>query len=235
MTNLDKAKLAQAAEHKYAGVNCGLLDQISTLMSKENMATFIDCRHYTVENIPVPSEGVFVIVNSGIKHELVEDEYNERRAACEEAARLMTVPALRDLSPEQLAEGKVKLSERVFKRAFHVVNENRRVLEAAEHIKSPNNKRIGELMFASHASCRDLFENSCKELDILVDVAKATPGCWGAKVCGGGFGGATMNWVQKDKVDNFVSIIQESSEKQFGRRLSILQTKACPGAACQTN
>jgi galactokinase len=220
---LTTTKFAQAAEHQYAGVKCGLLDQISSLMSRENCATYIDCRTYEVKNIPLPAGACFIVANSGAKHALVGGEYNERRSDCEAAAHALGVPFLRDVTSSSLDAGRSKMSDRQYHRARHVVGENERVLAALEALKAGQLADFGKLMFASHESSIHNFENSCVELDALVASAKKFPGAYGARLSGGGFGGATINLVDPKQADAFI--------KHLGSLASeCLVTPAAPGA-----
>ncbi len=216
-------KFAQAAEHQYAGVKCGLLDQISSLMSKENCATYIDCRTYEVKNIPMPEGACFIVANSGAKHALVGGEYNERRTDCEAAAHALGAPFLRDVTSAALTAGRSKMSDRQYHRAKHVVGENERVQAAVIALKAGQLAQFGSLMFASHESSRVNFENSCKELDALVNAAKSFPAAYGSRLSGGGFGGATINLVDPAQTDAFI--------KHLGPLASeCLVTPAAPGA-----
>lgn len=201
---LTTTKYAQAAEHEFAGVKCGLLDQISSLMSKAGCATYIDCRTYEVKNIPLPSGGAFIVANSGAKHALVGGEYNERRVDCEAAAHALGKPFLRDVTGAMLEAGRAKLTDRQYHRAKHVVGENERVLAAREAFKKGELAEFGALMFASHESSIHNFENSCEELDALVAAAKKFPGAFGSRLSGGGFGGATINLVDSAQTTAFV-------------------------------
>lgn len=202
---LTTTKYAQAAEHQYAGVKCGLLDQISSLMSKAGCATFIDCRSYEVKNIPLPAGASFIVANSGAKHELVGGEYNERRHDCEAAAHALGKPFLRDVDSALLEAGKSKMPDRVYHRAKHVVGENERVLAAVAAMKAGKLAEFGELMFQSHESSRVNFENSCEELDALVASARKFKGAYGSRLSGGGFGGATINLVDPTQTDAFIA------------------------------
>ena len=152
MSRLDMARIGQAAEHTYAGVKCGLLDQISVALSKKDHATYIDCRTFEIDHLPLSSEVEFVIAHSGVKHALTAGEYNERRASCEEAAKSLGVRALRDVSVADLEAAKSRLPERAYKRAAHVVGENDRVTRAKEYLTGHRMKEFGALMFESHDS-----------------------------------------------------------------------------------
>lgn len=200
---LELAKIGQAAEHEYVGVKCGLLDQISSLFGKKDHLIRIDCRTLEIQNIPIPSGCQFVIANSKVKHALVSGEYNERRESCEAAAKALGVVALRDVSPEFLEKNKSKLTPLALKRAKHIVGENDRVLQAEKALRLKEIKTLGSLLWSSHQSSIENFENSCKELDLLVAAARKVKGCLGGRLSGGGFGGATVNLVENGSIDEF--------------------------------
>jgi galactokinase len=212
---MQMARLSQKAEHDFVGMRCGLLDQIASLIGKENHATFIDCRTMEVGLVPL-DDSVSAIIAISVKHELVGGEYNERRSDCEAAAHALGVKFLRDVSLETLKANKCKLADRIYRRALHVVGENERVLEGSAALRKGEVARFGELMFASHESSIVNFENSAPELDLLVAAAKKTPGILGARLSGGGFGGATINLVRKGS--------EEAAVKAL--------TAAVPGVKC---
>lgn len=228
---MEIARACQTAEHAYTGVKCGLLDQISVLLSRAGQATFIDCRSFEVRHLPLGDSARFVIVHSGVKHALVAGAYNQRRAACAEAARLLGKKALRDISTAQLDEARSRLPESVWKRARHITGENERVAQAVSFLASGRMDAFGRLMFASHESSMRWFENSCAELDFLVEVARAIPGCLGARLSGGGLGGATINLVEAGAVDAFSARIRQAYQSRYGIEPLILLTEACSGDA----
>jgi galactokinase len=201
---LEIARLSQQAEHDFVGVRCGLLDQIASLMSRAGHVTFIDCRTYRVEHIPLPKEVAIIMAHSGSTHALPEGAYNSRRADCEAAARALNVPFLRDVDSDRLRAEKAQLPDRVYRRAQHIVGENERVLAAAAALRRGEIAEFGRLMFESHKSSRVNFENSCPELDTLVTAARSIPGVWGARLSGGGFGGATINLVERARKEEVV-------------------------------
>lgn len=230
MGELEMARICQAAEHVYTGVKCGLLDQISVLMSRAGHATFIDCRSFEVRHLSLPAGVRFVIVNSGVKHALVAGEYNERRASCEEAARLLQRRALRDVNTAELDEAKGRLPEVVWKRARHVTGENERVAQAVGYLSAGKVEAFGRLMLESHESSMRYFENSCAELDFLVETARGLEGCLGARLSGGGFGGATINLVVAGAVEEFAARMAEEGRRKLGHEPLVLATEACGGA-----
>jgi galactokinase len=198
------AQFSQMAEHDFVGVRCGLLDQIASLMSHANHATFIDCRTFAVRHLPLSDHVSFVLAQSGVKHSLVAGEYNERRSDCEAAARSLGVKALRDATTDQLIERRCEMPDRIFKRARHITGENERVLAGSAALEAGDLARFGVLMYESHESSRVFFENSCPELDALVEAARKTPGVYGARLSGGGFGGATINLVERGREEEVV-------------------------------
>ena len=204
---MQMARIAQKAEHDFVGVRCGLLDQISSLMSTAAHATFIDCRTMEVGHVPLDGKVSVILANSNVKHALVGGEYNERRSDCEAAAHALGVPFLRDATTEMLKARKSEMADRIYRRALHITGENERVLEGSEALRKGDIKRFGELMFASHESSRVNFENSVPELDRLVDAARKTPGVYGARLSGGGFGGATINVVEKGREKEVVKAL----------------------------
>jgi len=219
------AQFAQMAEHDFVGVRCGLLDQISSLMSRVNHATFIDCRSFEVRHVPLSPQTSLVLANSGVKHSLVAGEYNERRSDCEAAAHALGVKALRDATRDMLDTRRDEIADRIYRRALHIVGENERVLAGSEALRQGDVARFGELMFESHESSRINFENSCPELDRLVEAARHIPGVHGARLSGGGFGGATINLVETGREEE---VVQAFSAALPG--VTCLVTKASDGA-----
>jgi galactokinase len=204
---MQMARLSQKAEHDFVGVRCGLLDQIASLMSKKKHATVIDCRTMDVSHVPLDGMVSVILANSNVKHALVGGEYNERRSDCEAAAHALGVPFLRDASTEMLKARKSEMADRIYHRALHITGENERVVEGSAALRSGDIARFGELMFASHESSIRNFENSCPELDLLVAAARKTPGVYGARLSGGGFGGATINVVEKGREEEVVKAL----------------------------
>lgn len=225
LSPLETAKAGQKAEHEFTGVKCGLLDQIAVLFGREDAVTFIDCRSYEVKTVPIPHDIAFIVANSNVKHALVGGEYNERREDCEAAAHALGVPFLRDVDRATLEKNRGKMNDRQFRRALHVVGENERVLAGIKALESNNAAAFGKLMYESHESSRFNFENSCQELDELVEAAQKIKGCQGARLSGGGFGGATINAVNSGLKDAFVEDLKKAYPPA-----SCLITTACAGA-----
>jgi galactokinase len=211
---LDLARLCRKAENEFVGVSCGLLDQVSSIFGKKENAIFLDCRAETVENVPFPPGVGLLIVHSGVKHALSGGEYNERRDQCFEAARILGVPALRDATSEQLAAA--EMPEIVKRRASHIVGENERVFEAVEHLKRHDAAAFGKLMFESHRSSVANFENSTPELDALVEISSRQEGVYGARLTGGGFGGAIVALVAIDSIEKIAKAVESEYAEKVG-------------------
>jgi galactokinase len=211
------AKLCQAAENKFVGVQCGLLDQISSLYGKAFHAIRIDCQSLSVDRVPMIGEIAIVVCNSNVKHALVGGEYNELREQCESAAKALGVPALRAVDPTMLKNAKGKLTPRQYDCAWHIVGENFRVLHGDEALRAGDFAQFGHFMFQSHESSRDSFKNSTPELDTLVEIARLHPATYGARLTGGGFGGATINLVKRDSAQLFM----EYMAAEYARRTKV--------------
>lgn len=228
LSPMELAKLCRRAENEFVGVSCGLLDQVSSIFGERDRVVFLDCRAESVQTIPFPESLGLLIVHSGVKHALTGGEYNERRDQCFEAARRLGVPALRDVTTPQLeAAG---LPDLVRRRAAHVVGENERVLEALDDLRAGRGAEFGRLMTASHASSRTNFENSTPELDALVEIATALPGCHGARLTGGGFGGAIVALVERSQTEDLGAAIVQAYATRTGHTARAYPCVASDGA-----
>lgn len=192
------AKMCRRAENEFAGVSSGLLDQVSSVFGECGRVVFLDCRSETVRLLPFPDEYVLLVVHSGVVHRLAGGEYNERRAESFRAAELLGVRVLRDATKAKLENARDRLPDVFYRRAAHIIGENERVLAAAAALERGDVPALGRLMLASHASSRVNFENSTPELDLLVRDAAKHPGVLGARLTGGGFGGATVSLVRRE-------------------------------------
>jgi len=201
---LQLAKLCQQAENEFTGARCGLLDQISSLFGAEHALVFTDFRSLAVEPLPMDANTCFLLANTRVKHNLVESDYNDRRVACEKAAGFFSktlqhpVRALRDVSMAELNKYAPELDQVVYRRAKHIIGENERVLEGRKLLQAGRLNKFGRLMFVSHESSRVDFENSCPELDFLVDTARDLKEVLGARLSGGGFGGSAVLLIHPD-------------------------------------
>ena len=194
------AKICRRAENDFVGVKSGLLDQVSSIFGRRENAVYLDCRSEQVENIPLPGGTALLVFHCGVEHRLVGGEYNERREQCFAAAEALGVRALRDVSGAQLEAARGRLDQIIYRRAAHIVGEDERVFAGIECLRRGDGRAFGELMFASHESSRVNFENSTPELDLLVELARDENGVLGSRLTGGGFGGATISLVERDKV-----------------------------------
>ncbi len=224
------AKLCQAAENQFVGVRSGLLDQISSLFGKAWHAMNIDFRFLTVEHAPVSGEAI-IVCNSGVKHELTGGEYNELRKNCESAAARLGAKSLRSVELKTLEANKSALTLREYECARHVVSEIQRVAAGERALRHGDHAQFGQYMFDSHESSRNFLKNSTAELDLLVDLARAHPACLGARLTGGGFGGATINLVPHHQADSFMKHMASQYEAKSGHKLQPLVCQVVDGAA----
>ncbi len=229
---LAMAKIGQGSENNYVGANTGLMDQISSLMGQKGHLILSDFRSLQVSRVPVPAGTAFVVANSNVKHNLTT-EYNERRQACEDAARLLGVPALRDLTLPLLEAGRGRLSDVVYRRALHVVGEIQRVAEGSAFLEKGDLAGFGRLMSQSHLSSRKNFENSCPELDALVEIGQGLPGFLGARLSGGGFGGITVHLVEADKASAYGKALEEEYLRRSGKQTQAMILCADDGAQAE--
>jgi len=219
---LEIARICQAAESRFVGVNCGLLDPITLLFGKAFHAVEIDCQSLAVEQVPMIGEVAIVVCNSGVKHALVGGEYNALRGHCEAAARVLGAKSLRSVDLPFLTANRKKLGQREYECAYHVAGEIQRVVFGARALREGDFEQFGQYMLQSHESSRDLFRNSCAELDLLVELAQGHPACLGARLTGGGFGGATINLVKREQVQTFSQAIAAAYQERAQRKLEPL-------------
>jgi galactokinase len=230
------AKICQKAENNFVGANCGLLDQFSSIFGKAGHLLFSDFRSLHHDTIPIAGDITLAITLSDVVHSLVAGEYNSRRRECFEAAKFFNrknpnIKMLRDVSMTQLQSARAELDQQLFKRALHVVGEDERVFSAIELIKRGSMTEFGSLLYLSHDSSIHNFENSCKELDILVDIAKSIDGVYGARLTGGGFGGATLTVLKTEVRDKFGDTITREYKKRTGRNPTVHFARIADGAS----
>lgn len=232
--NISQAEIAlngQQAENEFVGCNCGIMDQMVSAEGNKNHAMLLDCRSLETTPVAMPEDMSVVIINSNKKRGLVDSEYNTRREQCEEAARIFGVKALRDVTIEEFNAKAHELDEMVAKRARHVITENDRTEEAAKVLASGDMKRMAVLMAESHASMRDDFEITVKEVDALVDIVKNVIGeNGGVRMTGGGFGGCIVALVPPVLVDEVKAAVEELYETATGLKESIYVCQAKNGA-----
>jgi galactokinase len=199
------ARIAQAAETVYVGMPCGIMDQFISATGRAGHAMLLDCRDLSFERVPAPADAGFLVIDSQVRHKLTDGGYAARRADCEAAASLLGVRVLRDAKLEELTAR--ALPNKLLRRARHVTSENERVLLTAAAFNRGDNGEVGALMNASHASLRDDFDVTCPETDSLAAIAAATPGVFGARQMGGGFGGAVLAFVDRSSLEAAADII----------------------------
>jgi galactokinase len=214
------AKICQKAENEFVGMNCGIMDQFIACFGKKDQALLLDCRSLDFELIPISVENARIIVcNTMVKHELGSSEYNKRRKECEEGVNILKnkfpeINSLRDADINKFNDVESEMTETVKKRCRHIITENDRVMQSIEYLKKKDMSNFGLMLNGSHDSLRDDYEVSCKELDIMVNIARNIDGVYGARVTGGGFGGCTVNLVEVDKSENFINEIKKQYYKE---------------------
>jgi galactokinase len=232
---LEVARLCQRAENDYTGARCGIMDQFVSCFGRQGHALMLDCRLLEATYLQLPPTVRLVICNTMVRHELAAGEYNERRASCERAVKVIrkvlpNLRALRDLKLENLELHRSLLTAVDFRRCRHVIKENARVKCAAEALKCLNLIRVGELMYLSHESLDRDYEVSCEELNIMVELASKLNGVLGARMTGGGFGGCTVNLVQTEELSEFKEQIVSRYRARTGLTPLVYVCSAAEGA-----
>jgi len=234
------ARLCQRAENEFVGARVGIMDQFASCFGSIDKAILLDCRSLEYKLLPLPPGVAMVICNTMVKHEHAGGEYNDRRAQCEEGVRILkrpfpTIKALRDVTLAQLEGHRSDLSDLIFRRCHHVISENERVLATVEALRKGALADVGRCMADSHRSLRDDYEVSCRELDVLVDVATGQPGTIGSRMTGGGFGGCTINLVELAAVENFKQRVSAAYKAATGIDAEIYVSSAGAGVTEVTN
>lgn len=229
------ALLCQRAENEFVGGSCGIMDQFISTNGRRGHALMLDCRSLEYELLPLPESVSIVICNSMVKHEVAHGEYGDRRGEVEEgqaAIRAMRpeIKLLRDATIADLEAARPQMSDAAFHRCRHIITENARVLKARPALESGDMKTFGELMVEAHASFRDDFAASCPEVDALVEMALVLPGCFGARITGGGFGGCTVNVVARDQAEGFREALVAGYRDRFGITAECYISGAADGA-----
>ena len=236
MSMIDVAKLSQYSENVYNGVNCGIMDQFASAMGKRGHAIFLDTNSLRYEYAPLELENEsLIIVNSMVKHKLSESGYNDRRKECAKALdyirEVKNIDYLCKLDKDEFDDIKTVIKDDLIqKRAKHVIYENERVKQALSALKDGDYTSFGRLMNLSHISLRDDYEVSCKELDLLVDIAGDTDGVLGSRMSGGGFGGCTVNLVKKESADQFIDAIDKRYYEKTNIHPDIYEASCGAGA-----
>jgi galactokinase len=234
------AKLCQRVENVFIGARVGIMDQFVSCLGKAGHALMIDCRSLDFNLIPIPANVRLVICNTMVKHKHAGGEYNRRREECEEGVKILTqwypaIRALRDVSAQQLEEHSQDMPDTIYRRCLHVVTENRRVHDAAQRFTEDDLNGVGELMRESHRSLRDLYEVSCRELNVMVAVAEGLPGYYGGRMTGGGFGGSTVNLVNAMDAAGFAEQVAQRYQLEIGTEPLVYICSAADGAHAESN
>ncbi len=227
---MELAKIGQSTEHNYCGVNCGIMDQFASVHGKKDNLMRLDCRSGEFEYFPFKLDGYkLVLVDSRVKHELVDSPYNKRRESCERVAKTLGVETLRDADMAMLDAAKDKVSEEDYMRAKYVIEEKQRVLDVCDALVKGDYDTVGRCMYGTHEGMSKLYEVSCEELDYLNDLAKEC-GVTGSRIMGGGFGGCTVNLVKDELYDNFIATATAKFNERYGHEPKIYPVIVSDGA-----
>ena len=224
------ALIGQSTEHNYCGVNCGIMDQFASVFGKKDCLMRLDCRSLEFKYFPFKPVGYkLVLVNSQVKHELVDSPYNKRRESCERVAKTLGVETLRDADMSMLEAAKAQISDEDYKRAVYVIGEKQRVLDVCEALEKGDYETVGQRMYETHHGLSKDYEVSCEELDFLNDVAKEC-GVTGSRIMGGGFGGCTINLMKEEHYDTFVQTAKTKFNEKYGIEPIIIDVVISDGA-----
>ena len=230
LTKHEMILVSQKAEHNFAGVKCGIMDQYASMFGLKKSALLLDCRTIESEAYKIDFKDYkLMLINTNIKHDLSESEYNDRREVCEKVSALLHLDALRDASKKDLDRIKSDILEEDYQKTLYVINENNRVKQFSEAIKNDNIEALGDLLYQSHEGLSTKYKVSCKELDFLVERAKENPNVLGARMMGGGFGGCTINIVKKDEFKTFKKEISKKFKVAFEYDCSVYSVKLSRG------
>jgi galactokinase len=226
MEKLEMVKAAQRAEHEFAKVMVGIMDQFASMFGKKDHVIKLDCRSLEYEYVPLALKGAkILLLNTNVKHSLASSEYNTRRKECEKGVAWIKehhpeVNSLRDVTMEMLRQYVAPKDEVIFRRCKYVVEELTRLLEGCEDLKQENIAALGKKMFGTHDGLSREYEVSCKELDYLVDYVRNNPSVYGARMMGGGFGGCTINLVKEEAIDDLVEKISKDYKEEMNLELT---------------
>lgn len=219
-------KASQMAEHNFVGMKCGIMDQFASILGKESHVMLLDCRSLSYDYYPLDLQDYeLLLLNTNVSHSLTDSEYNKRRQECLDGLSIIQsnqiqIQSLRDVSEEILSFNKKDLPEPIFNRCKHVVSENQRVMDAVQCLLNKNLRQLGKLMYQSHYSLKNDYEVSCPELDFLVDLTIHNDSILGSRMMGGGFGGCTLNLIEKSKKKEFLEKASMKFTTQFGHHFT---------------
>lgn len=238
LDDVESAKLGQRVENIFLGLNSGIMDQFISRCGKKNHALFIDCRTLKYELVPLQlGEYTFVISNTNCPRGLTDSKYNERVYECQKAVEILRISCskdgthLRDFTLEDLEKTKHNMEDKIYRRALHVITENKRVLDTLLTLKEGKIEKLGTILNESDYSLQKNYEVTNKELEVITQIARNIEGCIGARMTGAGFGGCTINLVKKDCIDTFVTLLLSEYEKQTGRKGNCIISSPSDGAS----
>ena len=229
-------KASQLAEHNFVGIKCGIMDQFASIMGQKDQVMLLDCRNLDFQYFPLElGEYQLMLLNTNVSHSLASSEYNTRRAECEEGVSILKknhldIVNLRDVRMSDLSANLDKMPEIIFRRCHHVVSENQRVLDATQALLQGNFKEMGRLMYEAHTSLQNDYEVSCPELDFLVQQSMKQDLVLGSRMMGGGFGGCTINIIEKVRTEEFINSISNKYRHQYGIDLTPIEITIENGA-----
>ena len=232
---VEMVKMSQKAEHNYAGVMCGIMDQFASMMGSADHALLLDCESLEYRHFPIElTDHIIVLCNSNVSHNLADSEYNIRRKQCEEGVSLLQkyfpeVKSLRDISLEQLNAHQSELSDVVYKRCKYVIEENERVMSMTKAMEAGEIDSLGEILTIAQEGMRSEYEISCPEIDFMADFANNREDVVGARMMGGGFGGCTINLVNKGSEDQFISELNAAYKEQFNKEITPIKVVISDG------
>ncbi|WP_258102059.1 galactokinase [Marinoscillum pacificum] len=232
---VEMVKMSQKAEHNYSGVMCGIMDQFASMMGSADHALLLDCESLEYRHFPIElTDHIIVLCNSNVSHNLADSEYNIRRKQCEEGVSLLQkyfpgVKSLRDVSLEQLNAHQSELSDVVYKRCKYVIEENERVMSMTKAMEAGEIDSLGEILTIAQEGMRSEYEISCPEIDFMADFANNREDVVGARMMGGGFGGCTINLVNKGSEDQFISELSAAYKEQFNKEITPIKVVISDG------
>ena len=230
LTKNEMILVSQKAEHNFAGVKCGIMDQYASMFGVKKSALLLDCRKVESRTYKINFKDYkLMLINSNVKHDLSESAYNDRREVCENISKLLNISALRDASKDDLERIKTDITDEDYQKALYIINENIRVKQFSEAIKKDDIDALGDLLYQSHEGLSNKFKVSCKELDFLVNQAKTNPNVLGARMMGGGFGGCVIILLKKAEFKTFKKDTAKQFKKRFDKDCSVYSVKLSQG------
>ena len=222
--------ISQKAEHNYVGVNCGIMDQYASMFGIKDHALLLDCRTIKAKPFKIDFENhQLLLINTNVKHSLSDSAYNDRRSACENIAKLLHVKALRDATEDDLETIKNEVTPENYQKALYVIQENNRARQASKAMENADLETLGSLIYSSHIGLSKQYKVSCKELDFLVGKAKESSYVIGARMMGGGFGGCTINLIEKGRAEDFKALVSKPYKEKFGKDCSVYTVELSNG------